>query len=73
MLTGHKLHTGLIGSETPNFRTIGPAWTKKYKGALTRPAASPLWIRTAATVVALLAIELFTASHQSIPFVCFQF
>jgi len=53
--------------------TLAVALAEEYKGALTRLTASPLWIRTAATMVALLAIELFTASDQSIPFVYFQF
>jgi D-alanyl-lipoteichoic acid acyltransferase DltB (MBOAT superfamily) len=53
--------------------TLVVALAEEYEGALTRLSASPLWIRTAATVAALLAIELFTASDQSIPFVYFQF
>ena len=53
--------------------TLAVALAEEYEGALTRLTASPLWVRTAATVVALLAIELFTASDQSIPFVYFQF
>jgi D-alanyl-lipoteichoic acid acyltransferase DltB (MBOAT superfamily) len=53
--------------------TLAVALAEEYKGALTHLTASPLWIQTAATVVALLAIELFTASDQSIPFVYFQF
>jgi alginate O-acetyltransferase complex protein AlgI len=53
--------------------TLAVALAEEYKGALTHLTASPLWLRTAATVAALLAIELFTASDQSIPFVYFQF
>jgi alginate O-acetyltransferase complex protein AlgI len=53
--------------------TLAVALAEEYGGALTRLTASPLWVRTAATVVALMAIELFTASDQSIPFVYFQF
>ena len=53
--------------------TLAVALAEEYQGALSRLTASPLWIRTAATVAALLAIELFTASDQSIPFVYFQF
>jgi alginate O-acetyltransferase complex protein AlgI len=53
--------------------TLVVALAEEYEGALTRLTVSPLWIRTAATVAALLAIELFTASVQSIPFVYFQF
>jgi alginate O-acetyltransferase complex protein AlgI len=53
--------------------TLVVALAEEYGSVLTRLTASPLWVRTAATVVALLAIELFTASEQSIPFVYFQF
>jgi alginate O-acetyltransferase complex protein AlgI len=49
------------------------ALAEEYGSVLTRLAESPLWVRTAATVVALLAIELFTATDRSIPFVYFQF
>jgi hypothetical protein len=34
---------------------------------------SPAWARTAAVVLVLLAIELFSATDQTIPFVYFQF
>ena len=40
---------------------------------LTRLAQASFWIRTSATVAALLVIELFTATDLSIPFVYFQF
>jgi D-alanyl-lipoteichoic acid acyltransferase DltB (MBOAT superfamily) len=53
--------------------TLVVALAEEYEGALTRLTVSPLWVRTAATVAALLAIELFTASDQSMPFVYFQF
>jgi len=53
--------------------TLAIALAEEYKAVLTRLTESPLWLRTAATVVALLALELFTASEQSIPFVYFQF
>ncbi len=49
------------------------AIAEEYGSVLTRLTSSPLWVRTAATVAALLAIELFTASDQTIPFVYFQF
>ena len=50
------------------------ALAEEYGGVLTRLGSqSPLWLRTAATVAALLAIELFTASDRTIPFVYFQF
>ena len=52
---------------------LAVALAEEYGTALTRLTASPLWVRTAATAVALLAIELFTASDSSIPFVYFQF
>ena len=53
--------------------TLLVALAEEYGGLLTRLGSSPLWVRTAATVVALLAIELFTASDRTIPFVYFQF
>jgi D-alanyl-lipoteichoic acid acyltransferase DltB (MBOAT superfamily) len=53
--------------------TLGIAIAEEYWQALTRLAQSSLWVRTAAAVIALLAIELFTATDQSIPFVYFQF
>ena len=40
---------------------------------LTRVTVSPAWARTLAVVVALLVIELFSATEQTIPFVYFQF
>ena len=49
------------------------ALAEEYRHVLTRLAEAPMWARTAAAVVTLLAIELFTASDQSIPFVYFQF
>ncbi len=53
--------------------TLLIALAEEYNGVLTRLAQSPAWARTIAAVFALLAIELFTASDQSIPFVYFQF
>ena len=49
------------------------ALAEEYGEVLTNLAQSPAWVRAAATVMALLAIEIFTASEQSIPFVYFQF
>jgi alginate O-acetyltransferase complex protein AlgI len=49
------------------------ALAEEYRGMLTRLALSPAWARTIAVVVALLAIELFSATEQTIPFVYFQF
>jgi alginate O-acetyltransferase complex protein AlgI len=46
---------------------------EEYGQVLTRLDRSPAWARTTASVMALLAIEIFTASDQSIPFVYFQF
>jgi hypothetical protein len=53
--------------------TLLVAIAEEYGSFLTRLGSSPLWLRTAATVMALLAIELFTASDRTIPFVYFQF
>jgi alginate O-acetyltransferase complex protein AlgI len=55
------------------FVTLLFSLAEEYGSALTRLTASPLWVCTAATVVTLLAIELFTASDHAIPFVYFQF
>jgi alginate O-acetyltransferase complex protein AlgI len=53
---------------------LAVALAEEYGGVLTRfGTQAPLWARTAATVAALLAIELFTASDRAIPFVYFQF
>jgi alginate O-acetyltransferase complex protein AlgI len=49
------------------------ALAEEYRGALTRLSMSPAWVRTLAVVVALLVIELFSATEQTIPFVYFQF
>jgi alginate O-acetyltransferase complex protein AlgI len=53
--------------------TLLVALGEEYGGLLTKLTYSPVWLRTAAVVVTLLAIELFTASDQSLPFVYFQF
>ena len=55
------------------FATLLIALAEEYAHILTRLAQSPAWVRTLAAVIALLAIEIFTASDQSIPFVYFQF
>jgi alginate O-acetyltransferase complex protein AlgI len=49
------------------------ALAEEYCGVLTKLAQAPGWARTIAAVGALFAIELFTASDQSLPFVYFQF
>jgi alginate O-acetyltransferase complex protein AlgI len=49
------------------------ALAEEYRGTLSRLTVSPVWARTLAVVVALLVIELFSATDQTIPFVYFQF
>jgi alginate O-acetyltransferase complex protein AlgI len=49
------------------------ALAEEYSGLLSRLTQSPAWARTVAVIVALLAIELFSATEQTIPFVYFQF
>jgi hypothetical protein len=49
------------------------ALAEEYRGTLTRLAVSPAWARTLAVIAALLVIELFSATEQTIPFVYFQF
>lgn len=53
--------------------SLAIALAEEYQGMLTRLAVSPAWARTIVVVVALLAIELFSATEQTIPFVYFQF
>ena len=53
--------------------TLVVALGEEYLGVLTHLAQAPAWLRTATVVMTLLAIELFTASDQSLPFVYFQF
>ena len=55
------------------FLTLFIALAEEYGQCLTRLAQSAVWVRTAAAVMALLVIELFTATDLSIPFVYFQF
>ena len=49
------------------------ALAEEYGGLLSRLTSSPAWARTVVVIVALLAIELFSATEQTIPFVYFQF
>jgi hypothetical protein len=49
------------------------ALAEEYGGLLTKLNVAPAWIRTAAVVLSLLAIELFGVTGQKIPFVYFQF
>jgi D-alanyl-lipoteichoic acid acyltransferase DltB (MBOAT superfamily) len=53
--------------------TLLLALAEEHGGVLTKLSVGPVWARTAAAVCALLAIEIFTASDQAIPFVYFQF
>jgi alginate O-acetyltransferase complex protein AlgI len=53
--------------------TLLIALGEEHRGLLSRLTVSPVWARTVAAVLALLAIEIFIASDQSIPFVYFQF
>jgi alginate O-acetyltransferase complex protein AlgI len=53
--------------------TLAIALAEEYWQAISRLATSPAWARTLAAVAALLAIELFSATDQNIPFVYFQF
>jgi hypothetical protein len=53
--------------------TLVLALTEEYWPWVERLAQSSLWVRTSAAVIALLVIELFTATDLSIPFVYFQF
>lgn len=76
---------GQMFSRVPGHSLLGPlhwrlalgalvvALAEEYWGALTRLALSPAWLRTVAAVIALLAIEMFSASDRAIPFVYFQF
>jgi hypothetical protein len=49
------------------------ALAEECRGLLSRLTSSPAWARTVVVIVALLAIELFSATDQTIPFVYFQF
>ena len=52
---------------------LGVALAEEYRGSLSRLARGPAWSRTILAVLALLAIELFSASDRAVPFVYFQF
>jgi alginate O-acetyltransferase complex protein AlgI len=65
LFSGVQVHLALA--------TLFIALAEEYAGVLTTLSQAPAWARTLAAVCALLAIELFTASDQSIPFVYFQF
>jgi alginate O-acetyltransferase complex protein AlgI len=53
--------------------TLAIALAEEYGQWLTRLAQSSVWVRSIAAVIALLAIELFSATDLSVPFVYFQF
>ena len=53
--------------------TFGLAIAEEYWGALTRLTVAPAWTRAVAAVAALIAIEVFSAADQPIPFIYFQF
>jgi alginate O-acetyltransferase complex protein AlgI len=65
MLTSVQIHLAVA--------VLVIALAEEYNGVLTKLAQAPAWARTIAAVGALLAIELFTASDRSVPFVYFQF
>ncbi len=68
---GHSLMT------PPHWRLAAAALvvalSEEYGSMLTKLAVSPAWLVTAVAVIALLAIEIFSASDQAVPFVYFQF
>jgi D-alanyl-lipoteichoic acid acyltransferase DltB (MBOAT superfamily) len=53
--------------------TLVVALAEEFWRVVERLLEAPLWARTAAAAMALLIVELFTASDQAIPFVYFQF
>ena len=53
--------------------TLAIAVAEEYWQGITRLTLSPAWVRTVVAVAFLLAIELFSATDQNIPFVYFQF
>ena len=55
------------------FLSLAIALTEEYGHLLTKLAVAPAWARSALLVIALLAIELLSATDQTIPFVYFQF
>src|SRR5579871_3028147 len=68
---GHSLLTPLHWKMAAFALTV--ALAEEYAAAWTKLTESPAWVRTAAAVAALLVIELFSATDQTIPFVYFQF
>ena len=68
---GHSLLTSLQW-KMAGFALL-VALAEEYRGAWTKLTESPAWVRAIAAVVVLFAIELFTATDQTIPFVYFQF
>ncbi len=75
MFTGSAASASLMGPWQWGLALLTTlvAFAEEYRGWLTRLAQSSVWVRTAAAVIALLVIELFTATDLSIPFVYFQF
>ena len=53
--------------------TLVVALAEEYAGVWTKLTEAPAWLRTAIAVLAILAIEIFSASDQAVPFVYFQF
>jgi D-alanyl-lipoteichoic acid acyltransferase DltB (MBOAT superfamily) len=53
--------------------SLAIALAEEYGHLLTRLTRAPAWARSVAFIVALLVIELFSATDQTIPFVYFQF
>ncbi len=68
---GHSLLTPLAW-KMAGFALV-VALAEEYGGAWTKLVESPAWVRAVAAVAALLVIELFSATDQTIPFVYFQF
>jgi D-alanyl-lipoteichoic acid acyltransferase DltB (MBOAT superfamily) len=68
---GHSLLTPLQWKMAGFSLVVAVA--EEYGAVWTKLTESPAWARTLAAVAALLAIELFSATDQTIPFVYFQF
>lgn len=75
MFTGQSTANSLLGPWQLRLAilTLLIAFAEEYWQWLSKLAEANVWVRTAAAVVALLVIELFTATDLSIPFVYFQF
>ena len=75
LFTGEARRRSLLGPWQLRLAilTLAIALTEEHWRWLTRLAQANVWVRTAAAVLALLVIELFTATDLSIPFVYFQF